>query len=217
MKNFKLVISKSIDPFFNTAMDEYLLRLAGGRAVPPVVRFYKNRDSVILGKYQCPEIEVNEKYCAENNIPVIKRISGGGAVFHDEGNLNIAIYVSADKMPSVYVRESLIAYSGAVKKAIESFGIETETDERGAIFINGKKVSGCAGAKKFGGFLYHATLLLNADTEKLKKALKPEKTEIPQGKRCVRSNRSEVVNLYDVKFVPEKELLLSVFYEVDKT
>ncbi|MCD6426785.1 MAG: lipoate--protein ligase family protein [Caldisericaceae bacterium] len=217
MKNFKMVISKSTDPFFNTETDEYMLKLAGGGAIPPVIRFYKNSDSVILGRFQCPELEADEEFCAENGIPIIKRISGGGAVFHDLGNLNTAVYIPENLMPAKYVSECMQIFSNAIRNALLKVGFPAETDTHNSVFVNGKKVSGSAGAKKFGGFLFHATLLLNADTEKMKKALNPKKTYEQVKKRCVKSNRSEIINLYEIKFVREETLINLISEEIDCT
>ncbi len=216
MKNFKVVISKSTDPFFNTETDKFMLKLAGKKVIPPILRFYKNRDSVILGRFQCPEIEANEEFCEKNGIPVIKRISGGGAVFHDLGNLNIAIYIPEEIMPSHYVSDCMRIFSNAIKDALSELGFPAKTDEHNSVLVNGKKVSGSAGAKKFGGFLFHATLLLRSDAEKMKKALRSEKDYASTEKRCVKSNRYETINLYEIKFVPENEIKNAVICEMNK-
>ncbi len=210
MGKLKFIVSKRVDPFFNVETDEEMLYLVGNNAMNQSVRFYKNRDSVILGRFQCIELEVNEEYCKRNNISVLKRVSGGGAVFHDENNLNVSIYLNERNMPSKYLVESMKMFSFAVKEALNSFGLPAKMGTHGEVLIYGKKVSGCASAKKFGGFLYHATLLLDVNMEKLRRALSPPKN-VKVNRRCVLSNRAEIINLYDVKVIPEKEIMDSIY------
>ncbi len=216
MKNFKVVISESTDPFFNTETDEYMLKLVGKNIIPPVIRFYKNKSSVIIGRFQCSEIEADEEFCGKNGIPIIRRISGGGAVFHDKGNLNVAIYIPDVLMPAKYVSECMRIFSKAISNALLQLGFPAEIDKHNSILIKGKKISGSAGAKKFGGFLFHATLLLNVDSKKMKKALS-SKIFVNTKKRCVRSNTYETINLYEIKFVPEKKIRVAIAEEIDTT
>ncbi len=210
MGKLKFIVSRRLNPFFNVRMDEKMLYLVGNDAMNQSVRFYKNRDSVILGRFQCIELEVNEEYCKSNNISVLKRVSGGGAVFHDENNLNVSVYLTDRSMPSKYLIESMKIFSFAIKEALNSFGVPAEIGIHGEVLIYGKKVSGCASAKKFGGFLYHATLLLNVNTEKLRMALSPPKN-VKVNRHCVLSNRAKIINLYDVKVIPEKEIMDSIY------
>ena len=210
MEKLKFILSKRVDPIFNLKMDEKLLHLVGQGGINQSVRFYKNADSVILGKYQCVELEANLNFCRANNIPVLKRISGGGAVFHDKGNLNIAIYIREENIPSRYMIESLKMFSGAISVSLNELGFNSEVGEHGEILINGRKISGCAAAKKAGGFLYHATLLLNVDMKKLHKALSPVKNFEPD-RKYVRSNRVATLNLYNIRFVPENVIMRVIF------
>jgi len=81
MKKFFLVRSNSSDPYFNLSLDEKMLFLVGKGAIYGILRFYKNSDSVILGRFQQKEFEVDEDYCVDNGIKILQRISGGSAVF----------------------------------------------------------------------------------------------------------------------------------------
>ncbi len=210
MKKLKLIISKRFNPFFNIETDKRLLHLVGQGAVVESVRFYKNYDSVILGRYQCEELEVNKEYCRLHGIPILKRISGGGAVFHDFGNLNFALYIKEQNMPSKYIIESMKTFSGAIADSLTELGVPAAVGIHGEIIVDGRKVSGCAAAKKFGGFLYHATLLLNADKERLHNTLTPDKNFVPD-KKYVRSNRAVIANLYEVKFMAEELIIKTIF------
>ena len=210
MKKLKFIISRRVSPYFNLEMDERMLYLVGQGTIEEAVRFYKNSDSVILGKYQCEKLEVNKHYCEMNNIPVLRRISGGGTVFHDVNNLNVAIYIREQNMPSRYIVESMKMFSSAIADALVGLGMPAKVGIHGEVTIDGKKVSGCAAAKKFRGFLYHSTLLLNTDKKKLHNALTPREDFIPD-RKYVRSNRAVIVNLYDVAFIPENTIIKAIF------
>ncbi len=212
MRKTKCIFSGITEPALNVRLDEFTLRLAGASDLL-FVRFYTNGPSVVLGAYQCEVLEVNRAYCARNGIKVVRRISGGGAVYHDEGNLNVAFAVNARFLPEKYLAENVRFFAGIIKEVLSSFGLNAEVGTHNEVLVNGKKVSGSASCKKFGGFLFHATLLLDADLEKMKNALRvPEDAVPPPRKRCVRSNRAEVANLYDFKFI-ERKLITERIYE----
>ncbi len=206
MRKTKCIFSNITEPALNVRLDEFILRLAGASDLF-FVRFYTNSSSVVLGAHQCEALEVNRAYCARNGIKVVRRISGGGAVYHDEGNLNVAFAVNARFLPEKYLAENVRFFAGIIKNVLSSFGLNAELGTHNEVIINGKKVSGSASCKKFGGFLFHATLLLDADLEKMKNALRVSENAVPSPhRRCVRSNRAEVANLYDFKFI-ERNLI----------
>jgi len=210
MRKTKCIFSNITEPTLNVRLDEFILRLAGAGDLS-FVRFYVNGPSVVLGAHQCEELEVNSAYCARNGIKVVRRISGGGTVYHDEGNLNVAFAVNARFLHEKYLEENVRFFANIIKNVLLGFGLDAELGRHNEMLINGKKVSGSASCKKFGGFLFHATLLLNADLEKMKNALcVPKGVLLPPGKRCVRSNRAEVANIYDFKVIERPALMKSI-------
>ena len=207
MRKTKCIFSSVTEPVLNVRLDEFVLHLAGASELL-FVRFYTNSPSVVLGAHQCEALEVNHTYCTQNGIKIVRRISGGGTVYHDEGNLNVAFAVNAHFLPEKYLAENVRFFADIIKDMLLSFGLNAELGKHNEVLINGKKVSGSASCKKFGGFLFHATLLLNADLEKMKNALRVSKGAVPPpGRRCVQSNRAEVANLYDFTFI-ERRLIM---------
>ena len=215
MKNLILIKSNSYEPEFNIALDEMMLFLVGKGALPNVIRFYKNFPSVILGRFQYKEFEADEDYCKQHDIKILKRISGGGAVFHDLGNLNISLIVLERILPRKYILDNMFLLSSAIANALKYFRIEAYVGGRSEILVEGKKVSGCAVSVKHSGFLYHSTLLLNSDLEKMKRALAP-KREYEPALKCVKSNRASVMNIYEVRYISEEDLTQRIYFEVNK-
>jgi lipoate-protein ligase A len=159
----KTVKSRTTDPGKNFALERELLSGRDG----DFVLLYVNDPCVVVGANQAPEAEADLEWCRSRDIPVLKRISGGGAVWHDHGNINWAIISTADKEAPLDDRplEPMIA-------ALRALGIETRCGPRGELTAEGKKISGTAACVKQGRKLFHGTLLWDADLEAMARALK---------------------------------------------
>ncbi|MEF3245339.1 MAG: lipoate--protein ligase family protein [Caldisericaceae bacterium] len=215
MENFVFIRSNSTDPEFNIALDEKLLYLVGLGVLPDIVRFYKNSTSVILGRFQCKEFEIDEDYCIIHQIKIVKRTTGGGTVFHDLGNLNISVIVKKETLKSNYILENIHFLSSAIANALKYFNIEASIGKHNEILVGDKKVSGSAAALKYNGFLYHATLLLNSNLEQMKRALTPKKEYHP-GSKCIKSNRASVMNIYELRYINENDLINRIYNEISR-
>ncbi len=215
MKKFRFIRSLTTEPVLNISLDEMLLRLVGKHIIKRSIRFYKNMDSVIVGRFQEEKLEVNLNYCRKEHIPIVKRFTGGGTVFHDLGNLNVAVALPNDELTSSYLLENMHLLSEAILSALNSFNIEGEIGPHQEILVSGKKISGCAAAKKYGGFLYHATLLMHSNLYRLNKSIDVMKISV-SSKKYVHSNRAEVMNLYSIKKIPEEDLERAIFISVEK-
>jgi lipoate-protein ligase A len=193
------------DIYRNLSIDEALARVnARNTEKSCTIRFWQSDKSVVIGRFQCVHEEVNLSFCEKEGISLARRFTGGGAVYHDLGNLNFAICADqkeqfvSDKLMTFY--EDFI---GAVRKALSTMGIKARYDEdRACIRIGEKKVTGTAGWMKRGVSFLHGTLLISADLETLRNALEPEeeqpvffrdKTRI----RCKSSRRDIVANICD--------------------
>ena len=157
------------------------------RSGEPCLFFYRNSPSVIIGRNQNPFREVNRPWCARHGIPLLRRISGGGAVYHDLGNLNYSFVVPR----SEYEPDATV---GLVVEALHRLGVKDACIEgQHGIFVNGLKVSGSAFALNGKTALLHGCLLVCTDLESLRLALRQPPYEFRGG--GVASVRSPVANL----------------------
>ena len=177
------------DAWFNLAAEEYLLK----NFSDDIFMLWQNEPSVIIGKHQNVWDEINRNYIQEKHIKVVRRYSGGGAVYHDSGNLNITFIQNSKELASGTFTARLIAF-------LATFGIRAEADERQALTIDGLKISGSAQCIHKNRVMYHCTLLFSANLDVLHTVLKGKSDElesIPGLKniRAVPSVPSEVANL----------------------
>ncbi len=180
-----LLRSISDSPTFNCALEEYLLT---ERPEKDVLLFYINRPSVIVGRNQKIEAEVNTEYCRLHGIEVIKRISGGGTVYHDYGNINYSFIV--DKTGSAVLDRD---FGTPLTAALATLGIPTAVGARKELLTtDGYKISGTAAHITRDSQLFHGTLLYRTDLTVLKKTLQGDHTL--RG-RSVASVSSPVTNL----------------------
>jgi lipoate-protein ligase A len=179
--------SPSTDPYFNIAAEEYLLKERDG----DYAFIYINDPSIIIGKHQNAYGEINLPWVTENRIPVVRRISGGGTVWHDHGNVNFSFVLSGEPGKLVNFRQ----YAGPVLDYLRSLNLPAEFGSRNEILIDGDKVSGNAEHVYRNRVLHHGTLLYSSDLTALGKALAVEEGKYLD--HAVQSVRSEVVNIRD--------------------
>ncbi|VEU83121.1 lipoate--protein ligase family protein [Acholeplasma hippikon] len=182
----KTILSISTDPYFNLAWEEYILKNI--YKDEDIFLLWQNDTSIIVGRNQNVFEEVNLDFVVKNHIPLVRRISGGGTVFHDLGNLNYSYITSAKGKINNYklMTEDLI-------KALNELGIDARFEGKSDIKINGKKISGNAQSVIGDRLLHHGTLLFNSNLEKLNGVIKQKDTSIES--ISVKSNRSTVTNL----------------------
>lgn len=194
----------------NLAMEEYLLCSAGIRE--PMLFFYINDPSVIIGRHQNTEDEIDADFIRARGIQVVRRCSGGGAVYHDRGNLNYSLIRPGDRSAASDFSVLLVP----ILKALRSLGIPAELTGRNDLTLNGAKFSGNAYYHNRSGSVIHGTILLDSDLETLSAALRPHPEKLSA--KGVRSVRSRVCCLRDM--LPEirdteelRDALLSHFSE----
>ena len=183
--------NQSTDPAWNMAVEEALLLEAREE---PLFLLWGNAPAVIVGRHQNVWSEVNLTYAKQEGIRVIRRLSGGGAVYHDHGNLNYTFIVPADigssKRVPVFDFES---WSAPVVNVLRRMGVNAEFSGRNDITIDNRKISGTAQVRFRGHLLHHGTLLFSTDFEKMTRVLTvdPEKYH----SKGVPSVRARVANL----------------------
>lgn len=170
------------------AAEEYLLR----QKKEDYAFFYINRPSVIIGKHQNALAEINLPYLEEQNIPVFRRMSGGGTVYHDEGNLNFCFIKNGDNSDLVNFKKA----TEPIVSALQRRGLPARNGERNDLLLNYKKISGNACHVFKRRVMHHGTLLYQSDLNRLTGSLKSDPTRFED--KAVKSVRSEVVNINQV-------------------
>ncbi|MGW7797500.1 lipoate--protein ligase [Staphylococcus xylosus] len=199
------------DPTLNLAMEEYVLK-----NMPKdnsYFLFYINRPSIIIGKNQNTIEEVNQSYIDEQGIDVVRRISGGGAVYHDTGNLNFS-FVTDDDGNSFH---NFQKFTEPIVEALKSLGVDANLSGRNDIQVGEAKISGNAMVKVKDRMFSHGTLMLNSELDEVQNALKVNPAKIKS--KGIKSVRSRVANISE--FLDEqididkfKEIILkSIFGE----
>ncbi len=201
------------NPLDNILLDEKLLYLKDDQLI---LRAWINNPAVFTGYCQDPEYEVNQAYLRKKNIPLLKRFTGGGAVYHDNGCLNITVCKKLS--PPLYsenIDEESIFITGIIKDAIEEEISGLEIKGINAIFFNGEKLLGSSMAIKNRRFLYHASLLVDVDLQELQNCLTP-KSAYPSAYRYVKSKRAAVTNLrmlFETDIQRTRQAVLNRFQE----
>ncbi len=176
---------KSDDPFLNLAVEEILLKNSREEFLILSV----NSPSVIIGKHQSAHREADTDFVYTHKIPVIRRISGGGTVFHDKGNLNFAFIANSEEGKQIDFRKYTLPIIGF----LHTLGIEAHFEGHNDLKVDGFKISGNAEHVFRNRVLHHGTLLFNSSLEMLRGSIRKETG--CYSTRAVQSNRSKVMNL----------------------
>jgi len=176
IETWRLVDVSSPDPYLNMAIEEAILRAVGAGQAPPTMRLWQNDNAVIIGYFQDAAKEANLEACRGHGTAVVRRVSGGGAVYHDGGNLNYALFVPLGhpKVPDD-VMASYRLYCQGLIDALALLGINAEFAPINDIVVGGRKVSGTAQARRYGGLLHHGTLMLHLNIETMARVLNVSK------------------------------------------
>ena len=178
-----IVENKSLNPRLNHAIELFLM----DNFDEDIFMFWKNRPSILIGRFQNIDMEVNLEFTKKTDMDVVRRLSGGGAIYCDPGNMQYSFITKDD---SQNVNDSFRSFAEPVVAALRSLGLPAEFSGRNDIEINGMKVSGNAQFKQNGKILHHGTLLYEANLYNLKNALKAR--DIKMKSHHVASHRARV-------------------------
>jgi lipoate-protein ligase A len=184
-------------PAMNLAVEEAVFIGKARKEAVPTVRFWRNEKAVVVGYSQSVAAEVNLKACREKGIEVIRRLSGGGAVYQDLGNLNYSITIDANHplIKSRDITQSYCVLCSGVLTALKAFGVEPFFVPPSDILVGQRKISGNAQLRRKAVILHHGTLLVNCDLALLAEALDTSGQKLAG--KIVASNKRTVTNLAD--------------------
>ncbi|SHJ36040.1 lipoate-protein ligase A [Clostridium amylolyticum] len=180
----RYIDNTSIDPYFNLAAEEYLLK----HTEEEYFSLWRDEPCIIVGKNQNTLSEINTDYVKENNIKVVRRLTGGGAVFHDLGNINFTFIVNDNHSYNDFYK-----FVKPIIEVLRQLGVEAEFSGRNDMLIEGKKFSGNAQCKHKNRVMHHGTLLFSSNMADLSGALKPKAVKFSD--KSVKSVASRVTNI----------------------
>lgn len=183
-----IILSKTNNPYFNIAAEEYLLK----NKEEDICFLYINSDSVISGKNQNTLAEINYSYVKKENIPVIRRLSGGGTVFHDNGNINFSFITNITGKNMIDFEK----YTKPIIIFLKNKGITATLGKRNELIANNKKISGTASNIHRKRVIHHGTLLFNTNLNKLEKVLLNSRDNYKD--KATKSVSSQVINISEI-------------------
>ena len=209
-KKYNVYLSESVDPKFNLSIEEWLMNCSEPDEV--ILFLWQNENTIVIGRNQNPYKECDVKKLKEDDVYLIRRLSGGGAVYHDLGNLNFT-FIASDNNYDVEKNLKVII------DAIDKFGIKSYFNGRNDLLVNERKFSGNAFISDKGKSCHHGTLLVDVDLEKLSRYLTVSPLKLQS--KGIESVLSRVVNLKEIN--PQmtieslKTALITSFNEFYKT
>ena len=198
METWRLVdVEYRDDPYRNMSVEEAIPRAVGEGKAPNTVRFWHNSNTIVLGCFQSAPLEVNFDACRETGTTVVRRFTGGGAVYHDAGNLNYAISLKKGHplVPDADLQLVFRRLSEGAVEGLRDLGVNAEFRPINDIQVDGKKVSGAAGSIRWGTVFHHGCILVASDLAILGRVL-----NVPQVKladRHVASVQKRVTTICD--------------------
>lgn len=196
------LVNKSLDTYFNMAAEEYFLDRRG----EDVLMFWQNVNTIVVGKNQNTLAEINSDYVKEHDIKVVRRLTGGGAMYQDIGNLNFTFI--CDNSGEWF--NDFSRFTSPVIGALRGMGIPAEVSGRNDITVCGRKISGNAQTVKDGRLLHHGTLLFDSNVEVLAGALKPDKDKIKSKGIASVSSRVANINEFAVEKIDCQKLISAI-------
>lgn len=203
--NFNYIESKSNDPMYNLSLEQYVFdELPKDRSY---FMLWQNDNSIIVGKNQNTIEEINEDMVKEKNVNVVRRLSGGGAVYHDMGNLNFTFIADSDNMESI----DMALFIKPIIATLAELGVTAEMTGRNDIVIDGQKFSGNSQYIKKGRVMHHGTIMFDSDLELVPKLLNVSKHKIQsKGLKSVKSRITTIKKHLD------KDITLQEFMDALK-
>ncbi len=194
MGDWRLLDLEYPDAPSNLALEESIARSVGEGKSPPTLRLWRNRNAAVIGENQSAAAELQLEACKELGVEVVRRFTGGGAVYHDLGNLNYSICTRKLPLSSTDLHQSIFKLSlDCTIACLEILGIESNRIPINTIVVQGKKISGGAGAIRWGSTFYHGSILVSTHLETMWRILRWAQPPTPR--RFVQSTRLPVTSV----------------------
>ena len=178
------IYNKSLDPYYNLAAEEYIVK----NSDEEIFMLWQNDNTIVIGKNQNTLSEINYDYVRDNNINIVRRMSGGGAVFHDLGNINFTFVLNSDSDFSNYKK-----FTMPIINYLKTLGVDATLSGRNDILIGDKKISGNAQYMYKNRIMHHGTLLYSSVSDKISASLKVSEDKIKS--KGIKSVKSRVTNI----------------------
>lgn len=188
MEQIRYITLNSTSPYHNLAVEEYLLQ----QTTDSVFMLWQNDNTIVIGRHQNTAAEINQEYVDSHHVNVVRRLTGGGAVFHDTGNLNFTFIQNVEPGKKEI---DFLKYLQPIVNALQSLGVPVAFSGRNDLVINGQKISGNAMTFFGNRVLEHGTLLFSSQMSDLANALKADPDKFID--KAVKSVRSRVTNISD--------------------
>ncbi len=202
--------SPSTDPHFNLALEEHLFNELD--PAQDYLMLWQNDNAVIVGRFQNTAAELDAGFVKEQDIRVVRRLSGGGAVYHDLGNLNFTFIKSEENLEKF----DFAFFTQPIVDTLATFGVKAELSGRNDVTVDGRKFSGNAQYAKRGRVMHHGTIMFSSDLSVLSKALNVSGDKLQS--KAVASVRSRVANLNEfIKDATLDDLKKALVAQLDKT
>ncbi len=200
------------DPMYNLAFEEAFLLAHNAGLVDDTLRIWRNMNAVIIGYFQRAEEEVHLDYAREIGAAVVRRFTGGGAVYHDLGNINYAVVVSRKRYPGVSPVDA--AYTILIKgalRALSIMGFEARLENINDVVVNDngvdRKVSGTAATYRENTLFLHGALLVSTDLEKLRRVLRISRKKLMDKKVSSVKYRVTLLEKLRGEPIPYREII----------
>ncbi len=196
MNKFRFIRQKEFDAYMNMALDEAICESVRSKKSNPTIRIYTWKPSAIsIGYFQGYHIEVNEEECIREGVDIVRRRTGGGAVYHDVlGEITYSV-IAPDSYFSKNIRDSYEEICNVLINALSEIGIKAVFSPINDIIVNGRKISGSAQTRREGILLQHGTLLFKVDVDKMFSLLSVGKEKIAD--KLISSVKKRVTSISD--------------------
>jgi len=206
------------DPYYNLAAEEAIAQAVGEGLAPVTLRFWRNDNAIVIGAFQCVSLEIRLQECIKYGVKVVRRFTGGGAVYHDIHNLNYAIsFKRPSPIPGDDVLKGYQRVGEAIIAGLEKLGIKAEFVPVNDIQVGGRKISGMAGTLTKNLLFIHGCILVGSNIEILSKVLNVPREKLEaKGAKTVRARVTTIKDELkrDISMEEVKSALLKGFEEV---